>query len=177
MPDRSPPQQTPSPHLPINWSGGVLEGHLAPLVEDWWDEDAYAEGWHLNADWTPLEHLVEADPPETERFDPGGGGAGAPPRQTEPRSGAVLRVSATGVILDDFDQQWLNTSRFHPTVDLREVRVGDVCLARVELSREGRAYLTALTVLPLDGPAAPAPDAKTHGLPGEEHMEPEGGGR
>jgi hypothetical protein len=176
-PPDPPPQRTLSPHLPVTWSGGALE-YLFPDHQEWFLESWAPPEWvAVMATWEPLEPLTQGDPPEVwGAIDLGGGGAGAAPRQTEPRSGAVLRISATGVILDDFDQ-WLNTSRFHPTVDLAGVRVGDICLAQVELSREGRAYLTSLTVLPLDEPHAPAQAGETPGAPETEHMTPEGGER
>jgi hypothetical protein len=66
-----------------------------------------------------------------------------------------VRVSATGLILDDHPDVWLNVSRFGPAVDLRSAHVGDIALAQVEVGGDGRCYLTSLRVLPLDG-LAPA---------------------
>ena len=155
----TPPQKTPSPPLPLNWQGGTLN-HLDPLVPDFHDEDQHADPeWvALMSSWAPIEHLSEADPPGRWGFDPGGlPGAGAGPRQTEARSGAVLRVSATGVVLDDFPDVWLNVSRYGPPVDLRGVHTGDICTAEVEVGRDGRCYLTAIRVIPLDGFAPPEP--------------------
>ena len=155
----TPPQQTPSPHLPRTWSGGALEGHEPPDNHEWHLESWAPPEWvALMATWEPLEPLAQGDPPESwGTIDLGSGGAPAGPRQTEARSGAVVRISATlsGVILDDHPDEWLNLSRYGPPVDLRGVHTGDIAVAEIEKGGDGRAYLTSIRVLPLDGPAAP----------------------
>ena len=148
------PQKTLSPHLPANWQGGTFEGHLGPLTEDWYAEErTELERVDEMGDWSALEPLTAGDPPESwGAIDLGSAGAPAGPRQTEARSGAVLRVSATGVVLDDHPDVWLNLSRYaSPPVDLRGVHTGDVCTAQVEVGRDGRCYLVSIRVIPLDG--------------------------
>ena len=79
-------------------------------------------------------------------------------------------VGATGLVLDDHDDQWLNVSRFGPPIDLAQVRLNDICLCEIEKGAGGRCYLVSLRVLPLDGPTESEADAKTHGAPETEHM-------
>ncbi len=160
MPDVSPPQRWTNPGFPAAWQGGVFEGVLAPLHDDWYAEArALPERVAEMGDWAPFEPLTEGDPPDPWGFDlssvGAGTGAGGGPRQTETLTGVVKRVSATrtGLVLEELPDEWLNVSRFSAGVDLGPYGAGDLVEVEVETGANGKRYLQAIRPLGGEGGA------------------------
>lgn len=148
MTDPTAPQPHPSPHLPINWPGGSFEGHLPPLVEDWFDEaHTAAERAQEMRDWGPFDGLPEGDPPGQWGFDPGGSSAASAPT-LELLSGVVSRVAGDlgGLQLEELPSTWLNVSRYAEGLTLRGVAIGDVLVLQIERTGQGRIYIRRLVL-------------------------------